>query len=160
MTRKQSKKSPEIERLLDVMATLKETPSSMEEKTGISARTINNYIWGDNPLGGQLLRSLNEQYGVSIDWLLTGRGTMFMQADKQQNPPRFLVRFQEDFQADTFQDQLWLMARCIEESMYQGGGWPGEDYSLVDLYSLAMPYALEKLREGGVNLLANASAGQ
>lgn len=157
---KKKTKSGEIERLQLLLAALNETPGSIEEKTGISARTINNYIWGDNPLGGQLLRALNEQFGVSVDWLLSGRGSMFIQADERQNPPRFLVRFQGGFQADCFQDQLWLMARCIEESMYHGGGWPGEEYSLVDLYTLAMPYALEKLREGGVALVANESAGK
>ena len=153
-------KSPEIERFKSVLAELGETPGSIEEKTGVSARTINNYIWGDTALGGPLLRVLSEQFGVSVDWLLSGRGSMFMQADARQNPPRFLVRFQDDFQEDSFQDHLWLMARCIEESMYHGGGWPGEDYTLMDVYTLAMPYALEKLREGKVDLLANASAGK
>lgn len=151
-------KSAEIKRLQAVLSALNESPASIEEKTGISARTINNYIWGDAPLGGQLLRALAEQFGISVDWLITGRGEMFLESKPATKQPRFLVEFLNDMQPDSFQDQLWLMARCIEEAMVNGGACPGEDYSVVDLYGLAMPYALEKLRADKLDLLAHADA--
>jgi len=158
MARKTNLKSAEIERFKQVLGELKESPGTLEEKTGISARTINNYMWGDNPLGGQLLRVLAEQFGVSVDWLLTGRGEMFIVPKNRPNPPRHLVQFREKIDPDMFQDQLWLMARCIEESMYNAGGWPNEDYSIVDIYALAMPYALDKLKAGEVKFEANEAA--
>jgi transcriptional regulator with XRE-family HTH domain len=53
--------------------------ADISEKTGVSKRTIKNYIYDDEPMGGKLLRALHSNYSVSIDWLLTGQGKMFLE---------------------------------------------------------------------------------
>lgn len=150
-------KSPEIERLQALLAALGETPASLETKTGIAARTINNCIWNDQPLGGRLLRALAEQFGASIDWLVMGRGAMF--ADQEQSyDVKPLLPFFETVDLGTVQDFWWLAARCAEESLRQSGARPGVDYSYLDLYQLAEPMVTAKVVGGELVLQANAAA--
>lgn len=71
-------KTPEITRLLLVMDALDLKAADIASKTKISERTITNFIWNDTPIGAQLLRELHAKYGVSIDWLLSGSGSMLL----------------------------------------------------------------------------------
>ena len=43
----------------------------------------------------------------------------------------------------TLEDLLLVMAKNIEDSLIQAGGQPGKDYTLLDCYKLAQPFALE-----------------
>jgi len=52
--------------------------ADIASKTKISERTITNFIWNDTPIGAQLLRELHAKYGISIDWLLSGAGSMLL----------------------------------------------------------------------------------
>ncbi len=153
-----NRKSPEIERLQSLLAELGETPATLETKTGIAARTINNCIWGDQPLGGRLLRALAEQFGASIDWLVMGRGAMFTGGESAPAPGA-LVPFFETVDLSTVQDFWWLAARCAEESLRQSGAKPGVDYSYLDLYRLAQPLVTAKFGAGDLSLVANEAAG-
>jgi transcriptional regulator with XRE-family HTH domain len=155
MTRKQ--KSAEIQRFLQLLDALNETPATLEEKTGISARTINNYIWGDTPLGGSLLRALANVFSVSVDWLMTGCGEMFTES-VPANHSRFLLPFFETIDANTVQDFWWLAARAVEESLRQSGAVAGDDYGYVDLYQLSQPLVAAKFAAGELVLQANDSA--
>jgi transcriptional regulator with XRE-family HTH domain len=155
MTRKQ--KSAEIQRFLQLLDALNETPATLEEKTGISARTINNYIWGDTPLGGSLLRALANGFAVSVDWLMTGRGDMLTES-VPTNHSRFLLPFFETIDANTVQDFWWLAARAVEESLRQSGAVAGDDYGYVDLYQLSQPLVAAKFAAGELVLQANDSA--
>lgn len=76
--RLRNEKNKEISRLLFVMDTLCLQPIDIKLKSGVSTRTIQNTIYDNLPIGGKLLRALNTHYQVSIDWLLTGKGKMFM----------------------------------------------------------------------------------
>lgn len=158
MSRKE--KSQEIERFINLLDALNESPRSIEEKTGISARTINNYIWNDSPLGGPLLRVLAVDFGVSVDWLLTGRGEMFIDNRPVANSQALLLPFFETVDTSTLQDFWWLAARCAEESLQQSGAVAGVDYGLVDLYQLAQPLVSAKFADGGLVLQAFEAAGQ
>jgi plasmid maintenance system antidote protein VapI len=71
-------KTPEIERFILFMDTLDLKAADIASKTKISERTITNFIWNNTPIGAQLLRELHAKYGVSIDWLLSGSGTMLL----------------------------------------------------------------------------------
>jgi transcriptional regulator with XRE-family HTH domain len=155
MTRKQ--KSAEIQRFLQLLDALNETPATLEEKTGISARTINNYIWGDTPLGGSLLRALANGFSVSVDWLMTGRGDMLTES-LPANHSRFLLPFFETIDSNTVQDFWWLAARAVEESLRQSGAVAGEDYGYVDLYQLSQPLVAAKFAAGELVLQANDAA--
>ena len=154
-------KSPEIERFKSVLADLGETPGSIEENTGVSARTINNYIWGDTALGGPLLRVLSEQFGVSIDWILTGNGSLFANSENVSAAnSRLLMPFFETIDANTVQDFWWLAARAVEESLRQSGAVAGDDYGYVDLYQLSKPLVAAKFAAGELVLQAHESAGK
>ena len=158
MSRKE--KSQEIARFISLLDALNESPGSIEEKTGISARTINNYIWNDSPLGGPLLRVLAVDFGVSVDWLLTGRGEMFIDNRPVQNSQTLLLPFFETVDTSTLQDFWWLAARCAEESLQQSGAVAGVDYGVVDLYQLAQPLVSAKFADGGLVLQAFEAAGK
>jgi len=49
------------------------------------------------------------------------------------------------------QDLIMILAKNIEESMIQAGAQPEKDYSILDLYKLAQPFALEVFKNKGVN---------
>lgn len=40
-------------------------------------------------------------------------------------------------------DEYLAMAYTIEESLISAGAVPGKDYTILDLYNLAQPFALE-----------------
>lgn len=44
---------------------------------------------------------------------------------------------------ETMEDLLLIMAKNVEASLLKGGAKPGIDYSILDLYQLAQPFALE-----------------
>lgn len=134
-------KSPEITRLLHLLSVLNEKPADMAEKTGISDRTITNFLWNDTPIGGHLLRQLHQVYGVSIDWLLSGHGEMFIDKPKGKTHP-LIPRF--EYTDPSKLTDAWLMtAKAVEFSLFEAGAVPGIDYTLVDLYQLAAPFVLE-----------------
>ena len=72
-------KKGEVLRLQQFMEAKNLKPVDLYKETGISRRTIEHVIYDDKTIGGKLLRGLNLFYGVSIDWLVTGEGSMFMQ---------------------------------------------------------------------------------
>jgi transcriptional regulator with XRE-family HTH domain len=84
-----NKKLPEIERFRLMLKTLNIKTSDIAKDSGIPVRTINNYIWKNIPIGGQLLRHLYAKYNVSLDWLLCDRGNMLIdsQAEPRQSLP-------------------------------------------------------------------------
>ncbi|MEW6037839.1 MAG: hypothetical protein AB1648_06290 [Pseudomonadota bacterium] len=54
-----------------------------------------------------------------------------------------LLRDIETAAPENLDDLLLVMARNVEESLKKGGARPGIDYSILDLYELAQPFALE-----------------
>ena len=47
------------------------------EKIGVNYRTLQNYLGGISTPSGEFLIAANEEYGVSIKWLLKGDGEMY-----------------------------------------------------------------------------------
>lgn len=151
-------KSPEIGRFMEAMKALDETPETLAERVNVASRTILNYIWGDKPLGGPLLRGLCDECGISVDWLLTGQGGMFRDEPIGLPPAhKPLLPFFETTDIGTVQDFWWLSARAAEESLITSGAVPGVDYQMLDLYRLAAPLVAEKLGENGLVLEAHAA---
>jgi len=117
-TRKKNK-TPEITRLLELFEVLDKKPFDIAKDIEISERTITNFIWNDSPIGGQLLRKLHLKYGASIDWILSGTGSMFAVDHSTQEPPanyavidqrtwrlqRFIADFIDTASPD---EQAWL----------------------------------------------------
>ena len=113
-------KLEEIERLQKAMAILDLQPIDISRKTGISKRTIENYIYENNQIGGKLLRSLFLDLGISSDWLLFGNGAMLAKiepviAEEKQSytsdNPRInrMINFLKDWESySTPDEQAWL----------------------------------------------------
>lgn len=72
------KKSGEIARLVQFMEANGLQPVDISKDSDVSERTVKNCIYDDSPIGGKLLRILHLKFGVSLDWLLTGHGSMFI----------------------------------------------------------------------------------
>lgn len=72
------KKDGEILRFQEFMLAKDLNPEDIQRDTGVSVRTITNSIYENNPLGAKILRQIHLKYGVSIDWILSGAGSMFV----------------------------------------------------------------------------------
>lgn len=52
----------------------------------------------------------------------------------------------------TLSDEYLAMAYNVEQSLIAAGGVPGKDYTLLDLYKLAQPFAIELFRDDSRNM--------
>ncbi|SBS37873.1 hypothetical protein MSP8886_04300 [Marinomonas spartinae] len=117
------KKEGEIYRFQLLLAELNLKPEDIQKDTGVTVRTITNSIYEKKPLGAKLLREIHAKYGVSIDWLLSGKGQMFASADDSAtsavrepngeygSDPRFerIMTLVRDFMANADDDEkAWL----------------------------------------------------
>jgi transcriptional regulator with XRE-family HTH domain len=159
MSRKE--KSPEVFRLIAFMKDRQIDAEGLAAATSISERTITNYIYSDLPIGGQLLRQLHDVFDVSIDWMLSGHGAMYIGQGAEQGrkaaeaPRRALIPYQEPTDMKNMADFWWLVAKSTEQSLIESGAVPGQDYSLLDLYQLAQPFVLEQFKSGETQPFAN-----
>ena len=51
------------------------TSKEVAEKIGLTPSGLTKYETGKSDISGKYLIKLNEEYGLSIDWLLTGSGS-------------------------------------------------------------------------------------
>lgn len=115
------KKEGEVYRFQLLLAELNLKPEDIQKDTGVTVRTVTNSIYEKKPLGAKLLREIHAKYGVSIDWLLSGKGQMFApSADSIRetsgaytsgNDPRFerIINIVRDFMAHADEDEkAWL----------------------------------------------------
>lgn len=117
------KKEGEIYRFQLFLAEKNINPEQIQKDTGVTVRTITNSIYEGKPLGAKLLRELNAKYGVSIDWLVSGSGQMFVgstvshlkisevSAEYLNDDPRFnrVVGLVQEFMANANEDEkAWL----------------------------------------------------
>ena len=58
-----------------------------------------------------------------------------------------LIKEFEQTDPNTLEDLLMIMARNIEDSLIQSGAKPGKDFSFLDIYKLAQPFALEVFKK-------------
>lgn len=117
------KKEGEIYRFQLFLVEKNINPEQIQIDTGVTVRTMTNSIYEGKPLGAKLLRELNAKYGVSIDWLVSGKGQMFVDApvshleisvpdsDYANDDPRFnrIVGLVQEFMANADEDEkAWL----------------------------------------------------
>ena len=153
-------KSPEITRFVNFLNLKGIGYIELSESTGIPDRTIKNFVWGDLPLSGQLLRLLHQNYSVSVDWLLSGKGEMFMndsndstEHSKVYEQPSFyeqmhgdqrLIESKEFVDNENLADVYYIFAYTIEQALLEAGAEPNHDYSYLDLFKLAQPHVLDE----------------
>lgn len=145
-------KSPEIIRLKKLFDALKLSTDQVADLTGVAKRTIENYLWNDVQIGGTLLRQLHNNYDASIDWLLTGQGSMFTHDSNKNHTNNPLMPNFETTDLNNLQDYWWLAAKAAEQSMIQSGAIPGEDYSVFDLYKISQPIVTEQFKKQGLDV--------
>lgn len=101
------RKVGEIGRLQAFMTQKSLEPIDIQKETGVSARTVTHSLYEEKPLGAKLLRALHQYYGVSIDWLVSGNGSMFLFKDGQieESPADYETKH---FKTHTSKDQRVL----------------------------------------------------
>lgn len=129
-----SKSSEIIVRLKQITAT--STDSGLSERLGVSPQTLSSWK-GRERLPYSICIDLADEYGISLDWLLTGRGPMQRAAVLDQGPlPPSQPAEQQllgIFRALTAADQLFVQQIALErkrlrdlelrvESLYQASG--------------------------------------
>lgn len=141
--------SQEIERLKLLLKAINQAPEDIAIDCGISVRCLDAILAAGLPVDGRLLRGLHHRYGASVDWLLSGAGAMFVDDGPELMS---LVPRLEELDTRDIQDAFIAAARGIEQSLQACGAQPGTDYTLLDLYKLALPFALERFKEAGTDL--------
>lgn len=58
-----------------------------------------------------------------------------------------LLRDVETVAPENLDNLLLVMAKNVEEGLVKGGARPGIDYSILDLYELTQPFALELFKK-------------
>ena len=153
---KSNKKSPEIARFIEFMNLNGMEYADIAESIEIPERTITNYVWKDQPLSGAILRQLLSVHGVSIDWLLSGEGEMYMGSNSITEKPagygavqgeKRLINRQSIRDNSNLSDVYGLFAAVIEQSLIDAGAEAEKDYTYLDLYRLAQPHVLDEAQK-------------
>ena len=74
--------------------------------------------------------------------------TMEQENSLKQNPRERLIRRPFKTDPSTLDDLLLVIAGTIEDSLASSGAIPDQDYTIMDLYRLASPYALHIFKKG------------
>jgi hypothetical protein len=77
---------------------------------------------------------------------------MMTETTEINEPDRLVPHFDELDPRGDIQDVFITAAGGIEQSLLACGARPGTDYTLLDLYKLALPFALERFKEAGTDL--------
>ncbi len=83
-------------RIKDIRASLHITAAEMADKLGIPMRTIGSYEREEAQPGSKFLNALFEKFHVNINWLLSGKGNMFIPV-KTEIDINYIVKLQERF---------------------------------------------------------------
>lgn len=78
-------------RLRDTLNSRGLSLASFASKSGIAYRSLQNYVAGEQNPGAEALLKIKEALGLSIDWLLTGEGSQFIE-ERDVTPRRATIR--------------------------------------------------------------------
>jgi len=67
------------ERVEKIRKNLNFTKKKFAEELGITQQAYINYAKGSRDIPSNVLLKINQLFNVSIDWLLTGKGSMYLQ---------------------------------------------------------------------------------
>ncbi len=81
-------------RIKEIKTTLNLTSAELAEKLQIPVRTIGSYERDEAQPGPKFLNALIETYKININWLLTGKGNMFI-SKKVELDLNYLAKLQE-----------------------------------------------------------------
>jgi transcriptional regulator with XRE-family HTH domain len=83
-------------RIKELKSVLKVTSSELSRKLNIPVRTIGSYERDEAQPGPKFLNALIVEYGVNINWLLTGEGNMFI-SKKTELDINYIANLKETF---------------------------------------------------------------
>ncbi|EBU1221932.1 TPA: helix-turn-helix domain-containing protein [Salmonella enterica subsp. enterica serovar Java] len=89
------------ERLKQVLEAQNLTITDAATKCGIPYRSLQNYLRGEREPKAEALVVIGTQLGISLDWLLTGRGVMHVSPNLPDNIESSLIEM-------TLREQKWL----------------------------------------------------
>lgn len=112
------KKEGEVYRLQKFMAAKSLKPEDIQSVTGVTARTITNSIYENKPLGAKLLRELHSKYGVSVDWLISGVGNMFLTQNQVKETVHEYNSDAERLTRLSNELDLWMAVASEEEKIW------------------------------------------
>lgn len=81
-------------RVKELKNALSMTSSELAEKLNIPVRTIGSYERDEATPGAKFLAALVDDLNVNVNWLLTGRGSMFI-SKKAENDISYIAHLQE-----------------------------------------------------------------
>lgn len=81
----------EINRLVSFLKERNMELSDFAKEIGVSERTLQNSVYDNNPLGPKVLRGFVKT-GGSLDWLLTGKGAMFLETPYPRTATASFIR--------------------------------------------------------------------
>jgi len=82
------------------------TQADLGEKLGIQFQHVSKYERGETVPTWENLIKLNDLYDININWLLTGKGKMFISAITYSNNHKGAMKFVKDIQADSQIDEI------------------------------------------------------
>ncbi|MBO2656196.1 helix-turn-helix domain-containing protein [Shewanella algae] len=82
------KKAGISKRLSEILEHLSLSITEVAEKTGMSYKTVYNYLRGDREPNAEAMVKFNRHLGISINWLLTGDGHMFVNQEPDDSSPK------------------------------------------------------------------------
>ena len=100
-----------------------ETQTTFAEKLGITRSAVQKLESGENNPSDALVKLIAVTYHVNYDWLLTGEGDQYVEADTvEQAVDRFMANASE-FQRNTFKalagmgDDQWIWLEKLVDSI-------------------------------------------
>lgn len=63
-----------------------------------------------------------------------------------------LIHDFETIDQDSLEDLFIALAKTVEDSLLQAGAVPGKDYTILDCYKIAQPFALEIFKREDRNI--------
>ena len=66
---------------------LKLSQEKLAEILGVKRNTLSNWERGENEMNYEAMLILHSKFGVNINWLLTGEGSMFVNSSQEKETP-------------------------------------------------------------------------
>jgi transcriptional regulator with XRE-family HTH domain len=82
------------------------TQADLGKKLGIQFQHVSKYERGETVPTWENLIKLNELYDININWLLTGKGKMFISPITYSNNHKGAMEFVKDIQSDSQIDEI------------------------------------------------------
>ncbi|WP_315270305.1 helix-turn-helix transcriptional regulator [Oribacterium sinus] len=102
------------DRLKKLRKTLNLTQQKFADKLGVKQNTIAQYEMGRNDPSDAVIISICREFGVSEEWIRTGKGDMFIPMTRDEEIATFIGSIQADVD-DTFKKRLISVLAKLDE---------------------------------------------